>query len=70
MGETAFKGLDLCKISLLISTLFQCLLAHVTKLEGPAGQEGVSLEGVGDLCRLAASLTFICCPFLTLFWQL
>lgn len=30
-------------------------MAHVTKLEGPAGQEGVFLEGVGDLCRLAAS---------------
>lgn len=39
MGETAFKGLDVGKISLLISTLFQCLLAHVTKSEGPAGQE-------------------------------
>jgi hypothetical protein len=54
----------------LSSTLFLCLLAHVTRLEGPAGQEGVSLEEDGDLCRLADSLTFICCPFLTLFWQL
>jgi hypothetical protein len=70
MGETAFEGLDLSKISLLSSTLFLCLLAHVTRLEGPAGQEGVSLEEDGDLCRLADSLTFICCPFLTLFWQL
>lgn len=44
--------------------LFRCLLAHATRLEGPAGQEGVSLEGGGDLCRLADSdiylLSFSC----------
>lgn len=68
MGETACTGLDLGKISLLISTLFRCLLAHVTRLEGPAGQEGGSREGAGDLCRLADSLTFICCPFFSLYF--
>lgn len=33
------------------------------RLEGPEGQEGLSREGLGDLCRLADSLTFIRCPF-------
>lgn len=32
-------------------------------LEGPEGQEGLALEGLWDLCRLADSLTFIRCPF-------